>query len=232
MVDSVRSKPGQKPVRAQKPDTRLRITEIFRSLQGESRPAGCPTVFVRLTGCPLRCRYCDTEYAFTGGRQTDITQILDTVAGHETRHVCVTGGEPLAQPGCLFLLSALCDRDYTVLLETGGALDVSAVDRRVVIVMDIKTPDSGEADRNRWENLACLKAEDQIKFVLCSRGDYDWAKNILAEHALTEKCSVLFSPAWGQLAERDLADWILEDHLAVRFQIQLHKHLWGDSPGH
>lgn len=212
--------------------SRLRISEIFHSLQGESRPAGCPTVFVRLTGCPLRCQYCDTEYAFSGGKQMNIDVIVDQITGYETRNVCVTGGEPLAQPAVLELLSRLCDLDLAVLLETSGAIDISEVDNRVCVVMDIKTPASGEEARNRWENLDELKQKDQIKFVLCGRDDYQWAKEILARYALTEKCSVLLSPAWGQLPERELADWILEDRLDVRFQIQLHKHLWGDKPGH
>ncbi len=224
MNDSDR--PGHRQV------SRLRITEIFHSLQGESRPAGCPTVFVRLTGCPLRCQYCDTEYAFSGGKLMNINLITDEVAGYDTRNVCVTGGEPLAQPGCHVLLSQLCDLGLSVLLETSGAIDISEVDDRVCVVMDIKTPASGEESRNRWENLNELKGKDQIKFVLCSRDDYEWAKEILARYALTEKCSVLLSPAWGQLSERELAEWILEDRLDVRFQIQLHKHLWGDQPGH
>lgn len=224
MNDSDR--PGHRQV------SRLRISEIFHSLQGESRPAGCPTVFVRLTGCPLRCQYCDTEYAFSGGKLMNISLIVDEVAGYDTRNVCVTGGEPLAQPGCQALLSQLCDLGLSVLLETSGAIDISEVDDRVCVVMDIKTPASGEESRNRWENLNELKDKDQIKFVLCSRDDYEWAKVILARYALTDKCSVLLSPAWGQLSERELAEWILEDRLDVRFQIQLHKHLWGDQPGH
>jgi len=212
--------------------SRLRITEIFHSLQGESRPAGCPTVFVRLTGCPLRCQYCDTEYAFSGGKLMNISLIVDEVIRYDTKNVCVTGGEPLAQPGCQRLLSKLCDLDLSVLLETSGAVDISEVDERVSVVMDIKTPASGEESRNRWENLNELQSKDQIKFVLCSRDDYQWAKGIMARHQLTEKCSVLLSPAWEQLSERELAEWILADRLDVRFQIQLHKHLWGDQPGH
>jgi len=211
---------------------RLRITEIFYSLQGESRPVGFPTVFIRLTGCPLRCRYCDTEYAFSGGEQMSIDAVIEAVADYNTRYVCVTGGEPLAQPGCAVLLTGLCDGGYEVLLETSGALDISGVDRRVTVVMDIKTPASGEADRMLWSNLEHLKPTDQIKLVLSDRSDYEWARQLIETRGLAGRCSVLLSPAWGQLAERDLADWILADRLAVQFQIQLHKHLWGDVPGH
>ncbi len=211
---------------------RLRVTEIFYSLQGESRPAGLPTAFVRLTGCPLRCQYCDTEYAFHGGRQMTITDILAEIGAFGTPYVCVTGGEPLAQPNCLSLLSRLSDSAFRVSLETSGALDISAVDQGVMIVMDIKTPASGESDRNRWENLECLKREDQLKFVVCDRRDYEWARNILSEHDLMQRFAVLFSPAWGQGIDRSLAEWILEDRLEVRFQMQLHKILWGESPGH
>jgi len=213
-------------------DERLRITEIFHSLQGESRPAGCPTAFIRLTGCPLRCAYCDTEYAFHGGRQIAIAEILRHVEGFGTRFVCVTGGEPLAQPNCLNLLEQLCDREYRVSLETSGALDISGVDQRVTIVMDIKTPASGESQRNRWQNLEVLKAEDQLKFVIGDRGDYEWAKQVVTERGLSHRFSVLLSPAWGLGIDRELAEWILQDRLAVRFQIQLHKILWGEAPGH
>ncbi len=213
-------------------DERLRVTEIFYSLQGESRPAGIPTAFIRLTGCPLRCRYCDTEYAFHGGRQMPIADILVEIEKFGARYVCVTGGEPLAQPNCLNLLSRLADSGFRVSLETSGALDISDVDDRVTIVMDIKTPASGELDRNRWENLERLKPEDQIKFVVCDRQDYEWARDILSEHDLTRRVSVLFSPAWGQGIDRPLAEWILEDRLEVRFQMQLHKILWGETPGH
>ena len=213
-------------------DERLRVTEIFYSLQGESRPAGIPTAFIRLTGCPLRCRYCDTEYAFHGGRQMPIADILVEIEKFGTRYVCVTGGEPLAQPNCLNLLSRLADSGFRVSLETSGALDISDVDDRVTIVMDIKTPASGELDRNRWENLERLKPEDQIKFVVCDRQDYEWARGVLSEHDLTRRVSVLFSPAWGQGIDRPLAEWILEDRLEVRFQMQLHKILWGETPGH
>nr|WP_292999491.1 7-carboxy-7-deazaguanine synthase QueE [Nevskia sp.] len=211
--------------------TRLKLTEIFLSLQGESTFVGCPTVFVRLTGCPLRCGYCDTEYAFHGGRWHEQAEVLATVASLGARHVCVTGGEPLAQKACLPLLTALCDAGYTVSLETSGALDVSGVDPRVVKILDIKTPGSNEVARNRWDNLPLLLPQDQIKFVLCSRDDYDWAKRIVAEHALTDRHTVLFSPSANQLPARDLADWIVADRLHVRFQMQLHKLLWGAEPG-
>lgn len=210
----------------------LRITEIFHSLQGESRPAGYPTAFVRLTGCPLRCVYCDTSYAFQGGTRLAVPEVIERISAFRVRHVCVTGGEPLAQPACLELLGALCDAGYAVSLETSGALDVSAVDARVTVVLDIKTPDSGECGRNLWENLGRLKRDDQIKFVICSRADYDWSKNVLAERQLERLCEVLFSPSWKQLPARDLAEWVLADRLPVRFQLQLHKYLWGDAPGH
>ena len=211
---------------------RLKITEIFFSLQGEADTVGWPTVFVRLTGCPLRCAYCDTAYAFTGGQWMTFEAILAGVAEYAPRYVTVTGGEPLAQPGCMPLLALLCDRGYRVSLETGGAMDISKVDPRVSRVMDIKTPGSGEESRNRWENLPLLTDRDQVKFVICDRGDYDWAKSVLAQHNLTERCAVLFSPGYGQLDARQLADWILTDRLAVRLQIQLHKYLWGDVAGH
>ncbi|HEY3487307.1 MAG TPA: 7-carboxy-7-deazaguanine synthase QueE [Gammaproteobacteria bacterium] len=210
---------------------RLKITEIFFSLQGEARTVGHPTVFVRLTGCPLRCQYCDTAYAFTGGEWMSLPQILTKVQAYSPRFVTVTGGEPLAQPNCLPLLKNLCDAGYAVSLETGGANDISAVDARVSKVMDIKTPGSNEAARNRWENLQHIGPQDQIKFVICGRDDYDWAKAIVDEHALIGRCEILFSPSHQQLPARDLADWILADRLPVRFQIQLHKYLWGDQPG-
>jgi 7-carboxy-7-deazaguanine synthase len=210
----------------------LRITEIFHSLQGESRPAGYPSAFVRLTGCPLRCVYCDTGYAFQGGTRLTVPEVLEQISAFRVRHVCVTGGEPLAQPACLELLVALCDAGYAVSLETSGALDIAAVDSRVMVVLDIKTPDSGESTRNLWANLTLLKREDQIKFVICSRADYDWSKTVLADRQLEQLCEVLFSPSWGQLPARDLAEWILADCLPVRFQLQLHKYLWGDAPGH
>jgi len=215
---------------ASSPD-RLRLTEIFLSLQGESRSVGWPTVFVRLTGCPLRCGYCDTAYAFHGGEWWDLAAILAEVARHGVRHVCVTGGEPLAQKRCIALLAALCDAGYEVSLETSGALDVSAVDPRVSRVVDLKTPGSGELARNLLGNLPLLGARDQLKFVVCDRVDYEWARGMLAEHALDARCEVLFSPSFGQLEAAQLADWILEDKLPVRFQMQLHKQLWGDARG-
>lgn len=210
---------------------RLRITEIFLSLQGEARDAGWPTVFVRLTGCPLRCAYCDTAYAFHGGAWRDIDAILDEVAAYGVRHVCVTGGEPLAQKRCTVLLRRLCDAGFAVSLETSGALDIGAVDPRVSRVLDIKTPGSREVHRNRWQNLALLTPHDQIKFVICGREDYEWARGVLHEHALAARCDVLFSPSKGQVSPRELADWIVADRLPVRFQLQLHKLLWDDAPG-
>lgn len=214
-------------------DDSLRITEIFHSLQGEARTLGRPTVFVRLTGCPLRCQYCDSEYAFHGGERQTLEQILEHVAGYRPQYICVTGGEPLAQPNCLPLLERLCDAGYEVSLETSGAMSLEGVDPRVSKVMDLKTPGSGEVDKNRWENIPLLGPEDQIKFVLCSREDYDWAKFKLDEHRLAERVNeVLFSPSFGQLNARSLADWVVADNLPVRFQLQLHKLLWGDAPGY
>jgi len=210
---------------------RLRITEIFHSLQGEARAAGWPTVFVRLTGCPLRCGYCDTAYAFSGGDWWQLDAILAEVARHGARHVCVTGGEPLAQKRCLELLQRLCDAGYEVSLETSGALDIGAVDPRVSRVMDLKTPGSGEMARNRLQNIPLLTAHDQVKFVLCDRSDYDWALSMLREHDLPARCEVLFSPSYGQLPPRELAQWMLDDHAPARFQIQLHKVLWGEEQG-
>ena len=210
---------------------RLRITEIFLSLQGEARSIGWPTVFVRLTGCPLRCQYCDTAYAFHGGEWRQIDDILAEVASHGARHVCVTGGEPLAQKRCIGLLRQLCDAGYEVSLETSGAIDIADVDPRVSRVLDIKTPGSMEAHRNLWSNLPLLTPHDQVKFVICSREDYDWAKDIVAQHRLTEVCDVLFSPSFTQIKPSDLADWIVADKLPVRFQLQLHKILWNDEPG-
>ncbi|RFA31342.1 7-carboxy-7-deazaguanine synthase QueE [Alkalilimnicola ehrlichii] len=212
-------------------DKPLRITEIFHSLQGESRTIGFPTVFVRLTGCPLRCGYCDSEYAFHGGERMTFEEIEAAVAVYRPRFVTVTGGEPLAQRGCLPLLSRLCDAGYEVSLETSGALDVSHVDPRVVKVVDIKTPGSGECERNRWQNLEHLQPHDQLKFVLCSREDYEWARRILDKHRLSERWEVLFSPSFNDLSATDLADWVVADRLPVRVQIQLHKFLWGDQPG-
>ena len=210
---------------------RLKLTEIFLSLQGEARDAGWPTVFVRLTGCPLRCSYCDTAYAFHGGDWWTVDAILAEVASHGVRHVCVTGGEPLAQKRCIGLLRRLCDAGYLVSLETSGALDIGAVDPRVSRVLDIKTPASGEAHRNRWENLALLTAHDQIKFVVCSRADYEWSRDIVLTKGLQHRCDVLFSPSKGEITGRELADWIVADRLPVKFQMQLHKLLWDDEPG-
>jgi 7-carboxy-7-deazaguanine synthase len=209
----------------------LRISEIFFSLQGETSRVGLPTVFVRLTGCPLRCTYCDTSYAFTGGETMTLAAILQEVASHAPRYVTVTGGEPLAQKNCLLLLRALCDAGYQVSLETGGALDVRGVDARVAKVLDIKTPGSGEMEKNLWGNLEHLRAHDEIKFVLCDEADYQWAKQVVNEHQLVQRCEVLFSPTQGQLAPKDLAEWILRDHLPVRMQVQLHKILWGNEVG-
>jgi 7-carboxy-7-deazaguanine synthase len=211
---------------------RLRITEIFLSLQGETSTVGVPTAFVRLTGCPLRCRYCDTAYAFSGGTIFSLDEVRARVDALGVRHVTVTGGEPLAQPGCIALLRVLCDAGYEVSLETGGALDVCAVDPRVSRVIDLKTPASGECARNLWSNLADLRPNDQIKFVVCDRSDYTWAKQVIAEHRLVDRvCEVLFSPSHTELPPRRLAQWILDDRLPVRMQVQLHKVLWGDEPG-
>jgi 7-carboxy-7-deazaguanine synthase len=210
---------------------RLRINEIFHSLQGEADSVGFRTVFVRLTGCPLRCRYCDTEYAFHAGDWRDLDSVLESVREFDASHVCVTGGEPLAQPNCLGLLERLCDAGFKVSLETSGAMSIAGVDPRVVRVLDVKTPGSGEAARNRVENFPLLTPRDQVKFVICSREDYDWSKAYLQEHALSERCQVLFSPSYTEVPAATLADWILVDRLPVRFQLQLHKVLWGDVPG-
>ena len=210
---------------------KLKIHEIFYSLQGESSRVGLPTVFVRLTGCPMRCVYCDTAYAFSGGSNMEIGDILTKVAEYGAKYVTVTGGEPLAQKGCLVLLKELCDAGYSVSLETGGAIDISPVDKRVSVILDIKTPDSGEVENNVWSNLDHLKNTDEVKFVLCSRADYDWAKEILAKHHIADKCPVLFSPVYSQINPTDLAEWVLQDKLPVRMQVQLHKILWGEKPG-
>ena len=209
----------------------LKITEIFRSLQGEADTAGVPTVFVRLTGCPLRCQYCDTAYAFHGGEWWSIEDVLRRVRELETAYVCVTGGEPLAQKACLTLLEGLCDAGLRVSLETSGALSLEGVDPRVVCVVDVKTPASGEASRNRYEELERLQSKDLVKFVICDRPDYEWSRAKVSELKLAGRCGVLFSPSHEQLPARQLADWILEDHLPVRLQIQLHKYLWGNVPG-
>ncbi|MBE0470068.1 MAG: 7-carboxy-7-deazaguanine synthase QueE [Methyloprofundus sp.] len=209
----------------------LRISEIFYSLQGESKSVGMPTVFIRLTGCPLRCQYCDTSYAFSGGAMTSIADIIMQVEQYKTRYITVTGGEPLAQPACLALLKQLADKDYIVSLETSGALDVSQVDARIIKVMDLKTPASAEESRNLYTNLPYLEAKDQLKFVICNAEDYAWSKDKLLEYQLDKQCEVLFSPSMGEQDPTELAEWILRDQLPVRFQLQLHKILWGNSPG-
>jgi 7-carboxy-7-deazaguanine synthase len=210
---------------------RLRVSEIFLSLQGEADTVGWPTVFVRLTGCPLRCHYCDTAYAFSGGEWMAVEQVLAQVADYRIRHVCVTGGEPLAQKGCLDLLTRLCDAGHKVSLETSGALDIARVDPRVSRVMDIKTPVSGEAAQNRYENIDHLTPHDQIKFVIGSRDDYDWSVAVIDKYALTERCMLFFSPCFGKIEAKELAEWIIADRLEVRLQLQLHKLLWGDEQG-
>jgi len=209
----------------------LRIHEIFYSLQGESSRVGLPTVFVRLTGCPLRCGYCDTEYAFHGGKTQTFDEILSQVASYRTKYVCVTGGEPLAQKGCLQLLTMLCDLGYNVSIETSGAMDISGVDKRVSVIMDIKTPGSGEVSKNLWANIEYLKAQDEIKFVLVDETDYAWAKQVLEQYPILEKCPVLFSPGYHTFKAQDLAALLLADHLPVRMQVQLHKILWGEKAG-
>jgi len=210
---------------------RLKLTEIFHSLQGEADTVGIPTVFIRLTGCPLRCQYCDTAYAFQGGEWWWLEAILERVREFQARHVCVTGGEPLAQQQCLVLLRALAEAGYRVSLETSGAMMIDAVDARVIRVVDVKTPGSLEEHRNRYDQLALLRPEEQVKFVLCDRADYEWSRDKLASMQLAQRCQVLFSPSHEQLPARQLADWILADRLPVRFQIQLHKYLWGNEPG-
>ena len=213
------------------PSATLRITEVFLSLQGETSRSGLPTVFIRLAGCPLRCRWCDTPYSFQGGETVTLSAMLARVADFGVPTVCVTGGEPLAQKNCLPLLTALCDAGYSVSLETSGALDISRVDPRVSRIVDVKPPESGEAARNRWENIAHLTLHDEIKFVLAGRGDYEWAVGVLRERQLDRICPVLFSPVQGELAPAQLADWIIADRLPVRMQVQLHKVLWGNAPG-
>ncbi|HET8552051.1 MAG TPA: 7-carboxy-7-deazaguanine synthase QueE [Gammaproteobacteria bacterium] len=212
-------------------EERLRLTEIFHSLQGEADTVGWPTVFVRLTGCPLRCRYCDTEYAFHGGDWHSIDSVIDEVGQYSARYVTVTGGEPLAQKNCGRLLTRLADAGYRVSIETSGAMPVADLDERVVRVIDVKTPDSGEAERNLAENFDVLRPQDQLKFVICSRADYDWSRQFVTESGLADRCTVLFSPSHMQQSAADLADWLLADRLPVRFQVQLHKYLWGDVPG-
>ena len=210
---------------------RLKITEIFYSLQGEADTVGFPTVFVRLTGCPLRCQFCDTAYAFHGGEWRSLDEVLVRVGEYSPRYVCVTGGEPLAQKNCLPLLTSLCDANYRVSLETSGAMPLTDVDPRVIRVVDVKTPGSGEERRNRYDDLALLRPEEQIKFVICDRADYEWSRSQIESRRLTARCQVLFSPSAEQLPARQLADWILADRLPVRFQLQLHKVLWGNVPG-
>ena len=237
MSDTSQTSQGLDPDRSKQPvredASQLRITEIFYSLQGEARTVGLPTVFVRLTGCPLRCVYCDTAYAFSGGDLVSLDSIAAQVAGYAPRYVTVTGGEPLAQPNCLPLLTRLCDAGYEVSLETSGAMEVSGVDARVVKVLDLKTPASAEMARNDYANIPLLNPHDQVKFVICDRADYEWARFKLDEYQLAEKVTdVLFSPSHGQLQARELAEWILADNLPVRLQLQLHKFLWNDAPGH
>jgi 7-carboxy-7-deazaguanine synthase len=211
--------------------SRLRISEIFFSLQGEASRVGLPTVFIRLTGCPLRCGYCDTDYAFQGGDWRTLTEIMAQVRRHPTRHVTVTGGEPLAQKACHELLRGLCDAGFDVSLETSGAMDISGVDVRVARIVDLKTPASGEVERNLWSNLSVLTPRDEIKFVLADAADYDWARQVLAEHGIERRCPVLFSPVWNQVDPTELAAWILRDGLPVRMQLQLHKILWREAQG-
>ena len=211
--------------------TQLKIFEIFYSLQGESSRVGLPTIFIRLSGCPMRCHYCDTAYAFQGGSMMTIDEIMEAIKKYHTHYVTVTGGEPLAQKEVLSLLKVLADQNFKVSLETGGGLSIKEVDPRIKIILDIKTPESGEEKKNYWENLNFIHLKDEIKFVLCSREDYDWAKKIINQYKLPEKCDVLFSPVYQKLNNTDLGNWILEDQLPVRMQIQLHKLLWGEKPG-
>ena len=213
------------------PDLTLKINEIFFSIQGETNRAGLPTIFIRLTGCPLRCVYCDTEYAFHEGEQMTLAEIMELISTYKTRHVTVTGGEPLAQKNCRPLLTMLCDEDYDVSLETSGALDIQDIDNRVARIVDLKTPASGEVDKNLYGNIQYLTPNDQVKFVICDREDYEWSKEKLYKYKLNDQCEVLFSGSYGEIRTTQLADWILEDQLPVRLQIQLHKYLWGDVPG-
>lgn len=210
---------------------KLKITEIFYSLQGETSLVGLPTVFIRLTGCPLRCQYCDSAYAFHGGETQTLNQILEQVASYQPRYITVTGGEPLAQPACIDLLTMLCDSGYRVSLETSGALPVDRVDTRVIKILDLKTPGSNEAHRNHYENINFLLPHDQIKFVICHREDYEWSKEIINKYNLFSRCDILFSPSYQQIDNKTLADWIIQDRLNVRFQLQMHKYIWGDVPG-
>lgn len=223
------TQPDNPPVPAA--ERELRVSEIFYSLQGESRTVGLPTVFIRLTGCPLRCGYCDTSYAFSGGEKMKLSEILQQVTAYAPRYITVTGGEPLAQRDCWLLLKMLCDAGYITSLETSGAIDISKVDRRVSTVMDIKTPGSGEVERNRYQNIDLLKRKDQVKFVISDRADYDWSRQLIEEKGLLDKCEILFSPVHGKLDPTVMAGWIIEDNLPVRMQIQLHKYLWGDERG-
>ena len=209
----------------------LRVTEIFYSIQGESTKTGLPTIFIRLTGCPLRCIYCDTEYAFTGGENLKISEIMQTIKSSSSQHICITGGEPLAQPNVHILMNELAQLDYDISLETSGYIDVSNVNSKVKIIMDIKTPESKEVDKNNWENINLLKNEDEVKFVNCNRNDYEWSKEIMEKYMIYEQCNVLMSPVADLMEPRALTEWILEDSLPVRFQIQLHKILWDNQPG-
>ncbi|NIR60848.1 MAG: 7-carboxy-7-deazaguanine synthase QueE [Gammaproteobacteria bacterium] len=231
-MSTTAAKRGDAPARPEREALeQVRVTEVFHSLQGEGRTAGWPTVFVRLTGCPLRCTYCDTAYAFHGGEPVTVAEVVERASGYGARYATVTGGEPMAQRHCPGLLAALADAGYEVSLETSGALDLSAVDPRVVKVMDLKTPGSGECHRNRYENIDLLGPRDQVKLVIRDRADYDWARGIVARYRLDARCEVLLSPSHGELAPGTLGDWILADRLPVRLQIQLHKYLWGDVPG-